>query len=245
MAISGWICLHRDIKDHWIFNFEEPDKFMAWCDLILSANHEDKKFMIKGRLVECKRGQVAMSQITLQKRWNMSQNKLKRFLVLLKNDGMIDFEANELTTIITICNYSKYQNNERADERADERPVERGTDDQSNDKQQLNNITIKQDISTNVDIDKKTKRFVSPTLDDVISFQFDNLLPEESVNFFNYYESNGWMVGKNKMKDWRAAFRGWCGRKNQFSKNIVPIKQSRMSLAGIDYNEGVNSDGSF
>ncbi len=150
MVNNGWICLHRDIQKHWLFNFDEPDKFMAWCDLLMSANHEDRKFMIKGRVVECKRGQVAMSQITLQKRWNMSQNKLKRFLVLLKNDVMIDFETNDLTTIITICNYSKFQNNERADGRPLERADGRGADDHSNDKQQLNNLTIKQNnLNTN------------------------------------------------------------------------------------------------
>lgn len=144
MSNNGWICLHRDIQAHWLFSFDEPDKFMAWCDLLMSANHEDKKFMVKGRLVECKRGQVAMSQVTLQKRWKMSQNKLKRFLVLLKNDAMIDFETNDLTTIITICNYNKFQDNGRADGRPLERADGRGTDDQADDKQQLNNLTIKQ-----------------------------------------------------------------------------------------------------
>lgn len=117
MANDGFICLHRSIQAHWLFNFDEPDKFAAWCDLLMSANHEDRKFMIKGRVVECKRGQVAMSQVTLQNRWSMSQNKLKRFLVLLKNEAMIDFETNDLTTIITICNYNKFQGNGRPDGR--------------------------------------------------------------------------------------------------------------------------------
>ena len=32
--------------------------------------------------------------------------------------------------------------------------------------------------------------------------------------FFDYYESNGWQVGKNKMKDWKAGGRGWIARDN-------------------------------
>jgi hypothetical protein len=147
MNNHGWICLHRDIQAHWLFNFNESDKALAWIDLLLLASHEDNKFMAKGRVVECRRGQIAMSQITLQKRWKMSQNKLKRFLVLLKNDGMIELETNDLTTIITICNYNKYQDNERADGRPLGRPDGRGTDDQSDDKQQLkqlNNLTNKE-----------------------------------------------------------------------------------------------------
>lgn len=33
----------------------------------------------------------------------------------------------------------------------------------------------------------------------------------------NYYTANGWMVGKNRMKDWRAAARGWMQRAGQYS----------------------------
>ncbi len=111
----GWICLHRSLQDHWLFNIDEPDKFFAWIDLLMMANHKPETFMIKNKLVECKRGQVAKSQITLQKRWKWSQNKLKRFLNLLKNDGMIVYETNEISTIITILNYEKYQNIESAE----------------------------------------------------------------------------------------------------------------------------------
>lgn len=150
--MAGWVCLHRDFQKHWLFNFDEPAKSLAWIDLILSANHDYKEFLIKGRIVKCNRGQVAMSQITLQTRWKWSQNKVKRFLELLKKHSMIDFETNDLTTIITICNYEKYQDSERPNERADERADERATDDQTNDKQQckqLNNVNKIKDIRAN------------------------------------------------------------------------------------------------
>lgn len=131
--MSGWIKLHRDIQSHWIYSFDEPDKSLAWIDLLLLASHAGGSFMVKGKLIEYKRGQIAISQITLQKRWRMSQNKVKRLLELLKKQSMIDFKTNELTTIITICNYSSFQDDERTDGRPLERPVERATDDQSND----------------------------------------------------------------------------------------------------------------
>ena len=77
-----------------------------------------------------------MSQSNLQKQFKWSQNKLKRFLNLLQKEGMLTFETNELTTIISICNYDKYQVSERADERPDGRADERSTDEQANDKQE-------------------------------------------------------------------------------------------------------------
>ena len=137
--MSGWIPLFRELKNHWLWDFKNPDKALAWIDMLMMANYEDNQFMIKGKVINCKRGQLAVSQVTLQKQWNMSQNKLKRFLVLLKNERMIDFETNKLTTIITICNYSQYQDVIRTSERPNERAVERSTNEQSND-----NITSKQ-----------------------------------------------------------------------------------------------------
>ncbi|WP_333609470.1 hypothetical protein [Arsukibacterium sp.] len=131
--MSGWIKLNRALRDHFIFDFNEPDKALAWIDLLMSASFEDSQVKIKARVINVKRGQVCASQVTLQKRWNMSQNKVKRFLLMLKKHGMIDFQTNELTSIITICNYDTYQSDERAGERPNERAGERGSDDQSND----------------------------------------------------------------------------------------------------------------
>jgi hypothetical protein len=101
------------------------------------ARHSDGEIMLKGRVQPVLRGQVAMSQLALQKRWKWSQNKVKRFLKLLKNERMADFETNDLTTIISICNFNTYQNDdvmgERPSERPTGRPVERYADEQSND----------------------------------------------------------------------------------------------------------------
>lgn len=119
--MSGWIKMHRAISTHWIWDFDEPDKAMAWVDLLLMARHSDGKMKIKGKLVDIRRGEIGMSQLALQKRWKWSQNKVKRFLNSLKNESMIDYRANELTTIISICNFDSYQDDERADERTNER----------------------------------------------------------------------------------------------------------------------------
>lgn len=131
--MSGWIKLHRSIQEHFIYDFSEPDKAMAWVDILLSASYQDSKVKIKSTVLPVKKGQWLVSQVTLQKRWKMSQNKVKRLLLMLKNDGMIELETNELTSIITICNYCNYQDGERAGERSHGRADERGTDEQTND----------------------------------------------------------------------------------------------------------------
>lgn len=53
------------------------------------------------------------------------------------------------------------------------------------------------------------KRFIKPTLDEVSNFISENSYIIDAEKFFNYYESNGWKVGRNSMKDWKATVRNW------------------------------------
>jgi hypothetical protein len=55
----------------------------------------------------------------------------------------------------------------------------------------------------------RTKRFVPPTVEEVAQYCFERMSKVDPQRFVDYYTSNGWMVGKNKMKDWKAAVRTW------------------------------------
>lgn len=58
----------------------------------------------------------------------------------------------------------------------------------------------------------KNSRFVRPTLEDVRQYCTERNNRVDAVKFINHYEANGWMIGKTRMKDWRAAVRTWEGR---------------------------------
>jgi hypothetical protein len=66
--------------------------------------------------------------------------------------------------------------------------------------------------------DKKTGServvFKKPTLEEVKSYCAERKNNVDPEKLFNYYESNGWRVGKNPMKDWKASVRVW-ERKNK------------------------------
>jgi hypothetical protein len=49
---------------------------------------------------------------------------------------------------------------------------------------------------------------------------------DEGEKFFNFYESKGWMIGRNKMKDWYAAARNWIKRNNDEQRNTTTAKTS-------------------
>ena len=55
----------------------------------------------------------------------------------------------------------------------------------------------------------KQKRFTPPTLEEVRQYCKDRKNNVDAERFINHYTSNGWKVGKNKMKNWQAAVRTW------------------------------------
>ena len=79
------------------------------------------------------------------------------------------------------------------------------------------NVNVNVNEDTKVSINKKesvkekspTSRFNPPTLEEVRAYcnERNNLVDPEK--WFDFYQAKGWMVGKNKMKDWKAAVRTW------------------------------------
>lgn len=113
--MTGWIKLHRSIKNNLLWNDEPFTKAQAWIDLLLHANFTDNQILIKGQALNLKRGQQARSEITLAETWQWSRGKVRRFLELLKKQGMIEHETGHLTSVITICNYDSFQSDSTAD----------------------------------------------------------------------------------------------------------------------------------
>lgn len=109
---KGWITIHRQIQDHWIW--QDPEKLRAWLDLILMANHEPRKVELHDSLVTVKRGQFITSIEKLSRRWGWSKNRTYRFLKMLESDNMVKRKANRYSTTITIVNYDKFQDKQNA-----------------------------------------------------------------------------------------------------------------------------------
>ena len=83
----------------------------------MTANHAPAKTLLGiSTLVQVERGQFITSQVKLAERWRWNRKTVKKFLLILKSDEMLDFESSKGTdtgyTLITIRNYSKYQDKE-------------------------------------------------------------------------------------------------------------------------------------
>ena len=91
----------------------------------------------------------------------------------------------------------------------------------------------KESISIEIDSTsaKSAKRFCPPTLEEVKSYVIEKGYTMDAERFCNFYESKGWFVGKNKMKDWQAAVRNW--EKSDKANN----KQSSNKQANNNIND--------
>lgn len=64
----------------------------------------------------------------------------------------------------------------------------------------------------------KRKRFEKPSISDIQQYCIERNNNVNAEQFFDYYESNGWKVGKNSMKDWKAAVRTW--ERNRYDQPV-------------------------
>ena len=80
---------------------------------------------------------------------------------------------------------------------------------------------------------KPVSRFTPPTQEEVFDYmqERDFAHRKESEAFVNFYESKGWLVGKSKMKDWKAAVRNWISR-----SNLPKTKQVQPNVPPADYD---------
>jgi predicted phage replisome organizer len=94
-----------------------------------------------------------------------------------------------------------------------------------------NDIDIDKEVDKEIEEDKeknnKRKTFKKPTLEEVINYCKERNNKIDPEHFIDYYDSNGWKVGKNSMKDWKATIRNWEKRnttttKQPIRKEVVP-----------------------
>ena len=75
-----------------------------------------------------------------------------------------------------------------------------------------------------------TKRFVAPSLGQIKDYKQEKDLNIDPEAFIDFYESKGWMIGKNKMRDWKSAARGWSNRETKQSNGKLKLPRGDEQL---------------
>lgn len=208
--MDGWIKLHRKIMDNPLYLSEPFTRMQAWIDLLLLANHKEGYFYVRGNKVVVGRGQIGTSSRTLASRWRWSRGKVERFLHDLEECGQIKPQKTNVITLISICNYEEYQKTEPQNEPQTNRKQtsnEPQISPNKNDNNAINENNIKEYRSKNI-------VFSPPPLEEVEKYINEKGYSVDAEAFIAFYQSKDWMIGKNKMKDWRMAVVTWSKRDN-------------------------------
>lgn len=159
---------------------------------------------------------------------------IKQALSVFKDLGLIDVLDNGAIYMLDIQNFIGKGSSEADRKREYRQRIEtERTNVQTNLRQISDKSTPEIEIELEKDIEikkeihssaksttTKRKRFEKPTLSQITQYCLERNNNVNAEQFYDYYESNGWKVGKNAMKDWKACVRTW--ERNGYDK---PIKK--------------------
>ena len=169
---------------------------------MLMASFKDTKVVLKGQVVEIKRGQLIRGTNTLAERWGWSRNKVIRTLKSMESDKMCTLTGTPYGTLITIENYERFQDMQTPNGTAD------GTSDGTSDGTRMNKVKEVKEIGA----------FEAPAAAAVFSFFEDHGYRSDPDAFLAYYEGTGWKKKNGQpITDWKSAAKAWERREKQFA----------------------------
>lgn len=213
--LQGWIKLYRKLLNDPIAH--KPNYLALWITLLLLANHQDHEFVQKDKKRQIKRGQILTGRDALSRQTGIKSSTIERILKYFENEQQIEQQTTNKYRVITILNWESYQNIEKqtakkVGSKTDSKKTANGQqmDTYKNDK---NNKNDKKIHNTG-----KNSKFTPPTIEQIRERCKEKGYTIKPETFYYYYEANGWMVGKNKMKSWKAALSQWAYKDNAFEK---------------------------
>ena len=226
----AFVKLNRNFFENFLWKeARNYSKAEAWLDLIQLARFEASTEMINGKVIEVQRGELPASRRFLELRWDWGSTKVSNFLKILEDSKMIKRKQTNGHTIITLCNYDKYNSNEDGDKPQNKPSTnQRQTTDKppTNQNKEYKNYKNEEEFNKEKESKKKNSRFSPPTILEIQNYFLEkklneNLAKKEAQKFFDFYDSKNWFVGKNKMAKWKSAASGWINRMENFNQNAT------------------------
>jgi len=192
-----------------------------WSDTFIQDLDNDQRLfylylLTNERTKQCGIYEISKKQMAFDLGYSIDRvSKLLKYFI---NTGKVLY--NETTKEIAIKNWGKYNNSTSPKVLS---CIKSELDDVK-DRVLIEYIKGMHTPSQEEQEEEKNKRFKKPTFEQLKEYK-PNI---DAQRFLDFYDSKGWMVGKNKMTDWKAAARGWESRNNN-----VP-SQGKLPKATLD-----------
>ena len=105
------------------------------------------------------------------------------------------------------------------------------------------NENVNVNVSDKQDKPARPRTFKPPSLEEVQEYCKSRQSSVNAERFMDYYTANGWKVGKNSMKDWKAAVRNWERQEAERSENVSGYcrQESGKGVKGYGRCEGADA----
>jgi len=209
--MSGWIKLHRKIRDK---GYYKNSKFVhLWVHILLKANHEGKEFMRNNQIIVIKEGQLITGRKQLSEETGISESSIERILEMFENEHQIEQQKTTKFRLITILNWKEYQTNgQQNGQQADNGRTTSGHKQELKEQRELKELGDKPTPTT---IEERKRQFT----DKVYEF---NIYPKEMLDAFlnHWLETNGKKLRFETEKIFELPRRlaTWKRNENKFAK---------------------------
>ena len=264
MENKGFIKMYRDIwQESWAKNSCTVHLFF-W--LATNANIEDNECeglkIQRGQLLTSIRSLSKQTGISEQSvRTALKQLSLTHHITQGVTQWVTQGLTHPLThsgTLVTICDYDRYSGFFNVPNTLSNTPSNTGSNTYPNtasnndirnieenkeNKEVVVESVVAQPQQTPTQPEERKKRsssaFVKPTFEECMAYAQEKGYQWDVERFFNFYESNGWRVGRNPMKNWKAAMSNWNKHEPQYSQpNLFPTTTSINNNGLTQYNNG-------
>lgn len=211
MTSGGFIKLHREMLDKAIWRESTAEQKVILVTLLMMANHAENEWEWGGEKFKAKPGQFVTSEASIVEKCGngVKRQSVRTALKKFEKYEFLTREATKRNSLITIINWEKYQGSKRK------------TNQRANQELTKSQPTANQELTTNKNDknDKNIKReggkppaspkFIIPSIDEIEAYCRKRGNDVDAERFWNFYNSKGWYVGKNKMKSWKSAVITW------------------------------------
>lgn len=227
MGREGYIKLYRKLLDNPVVT-KDADHLAIWVYLLLEARKFKKESYLGGKKITLQAGQLTTGRKQISEKLRVEQSKVQRVLKLYETEHLIEQQTTNKNRLISIVGWDRYQE----DERQNEPPM--------NNQCTTNEPPVHTPKESKKER-KKERNIIPPQREAVIAYIQEKGFSIDPDIWFSFYEAKGWMIGKNRMKDWQASIRYWGSNKRKERRDAdcgtdEGAKNKKARAEGNDYD---------
>lgn len=220
----GFIKIHRELASKPIWKNSTPEQKVIIMTLLMMADFRPNQWEWKGQKFTTEAGQFVTSLESIVQECGKGVT-IRNVRTMLSKLEKCEFLTNEPTStgrLITIANWAVYQVTDKPS--TNELTKHRQTTDkrltndltpkeevrrEEGEEEKNNLITFVPDFNPPGETVKNSSNFKPPSIEEVTEYCNIRSNQVDPNTFIDFYSSKGWLIGKNKMRDWKAAVRTW------------------------------------